>query len=124
MRTSKEAYKENSWLDPFTGLAASKAKLQLACPGRTRSAMQARPKMSFPLKVGGLSSISRNFKLQPIKALRDLPLSLVKNLSSPNASLHQSPKTPNFSVDKSRKLKNSLQIRQIARPSHSAMRHV
>jgi len=124
MSCSRASFKENTWFDPFKGLEASKAKLKLACPGRTRSAMQMRPKMCFPLNAEVPSSMPRSFKLQPLKALRDVPLSFIKNHGSPIASTKDSPQgTPDFSIDKTkRRLKDMHQVKRIPRPSHSSMR--
>jgi hypothetical protein len=116
-------FKENTWLDPFKGLEASNAKLKLAYPGRTRSAMLIRPNMIFPLKIGVPVSIPRNFKLQPLKALRGLPLSLIKNTSSPVAAAQPSSQgTPNFSVVKTKQLRLSHTNKRPSRQSHSSMR--
>jgi hypothetical protein len=116
-------FKENTWLDPFKGLEASNAKLKLAYPGRTRSAMQVRPNMIFPLKAGVPVSLPKNFKLQPLKALRDLPLSLIKNTSSPVAAAQPSAQgTPNFSVVKTKRRKLPHTNKRNSRQSHSSMR--
>jgi hypothetical protein len=117
MSRLNSSFKEISWLDPFQGLEANKAKLKLACPGRARSAMKERPRSSAFLNLGSL--ISKKFEIQPLKLLINQPFPLTKSRSSPEPSVHETTQdTPDFSFDKGRRLKTKPINKRILRPTN------